>query len=76
MLYILKHFNLYFISFLLLILSCSITNVNTVVFYRLDYCENFELVLKETIDKSKWNMSSCFKYVIKFLVNISNHLVV
>ena len=50
MLYILQYFNLNFISFLLL---------NTVVFYnyivqhlRLDYCENFELALKETIDKS------------------------
>ena len=73
MLYILKHFNLYFIPFLLLILLCSITIVQH---HRLDYCENFELALKETIDKSKWNMSSCFKYVIKFLVNISNHLVV
>ena len=42
--------------FLLLILSCSITIVQHL---RLDYCENFELAWKETIDKSKWNMS-CF----------------
>ena len=42
--------------FLLLILSCSITIVQLL---RLNYCENFELAWKETIDKSKWNMS-CF----------------
>ena len=56
MLYILQHFNLNFILFF---------TVNTVVFItivqhlRLDYCENFELAWKETIDKSKWN-KSCF----------------
>ena len=42
--------------FSLLILSCSITVVQLL---RLDYCENFELAWKETIDKSKSNMS-CF----------------
>ena len=56
MLYILKHFNINFI--LLLILSSAITIVQH---HRLDYCEIFELAWKETIDKSKWNMSSCFK---------------
>ena len=57
MLYILQHFNLNFILFLLLlILSCSITIVQLI---RLDYCENVELARKETIEKSKWNMS-CF----------------
>ena len=40
MLYILQHFNSSFISFLLLILSCSITIVQHL---SLDYCENFEL---------------------------------
>ena len=40
MLYILQHFNLNFIPFLLLILSCSITIVQHL---RLDYCENFEV---------------------------------
>ena len=35
-------------------LSCSITIVQHL---RLDYCENFELAWKETIDKSKWDMS-------------------
>ena len=45
--------------FLLLILSCFITIVQHL---RLDYCENFELDWKETIDKSKWNMSVFFKY--------------
>ena len=39
-LYILPHFNLNFIPFLLLMLSCSITIVHHL---RLDYCENFEL---------------------------------
>ena len=40
-LYILQHFNLNFIKFLLLlILSCSITIVQHL---SLDYCENFEL---------------------------------
>ena len=29
---------------------------------RLDYCENFELAWKETIDKLKWNMSCFWKY--------------
>ena len=56
MLYILQHFNLNFILFFI---------VNTVVFY--NYCltspsrllRNFELARKETIDKSKWNVS-CF----------------
>ena len=49
MLYTLKHFNLIFISFLLLILSCSITIVQH---HRLDYCENLNyLAWKETIDK-------------------------
>ena len=46
----------FYLIFLLLILSCSITIVQLL---RLDYCENFELAWKETIDKSKWNMS-CF----------------
>ena len=55
MLYILQHFNLNFISFLLLILSCSITIVNISVW--INYGENFQLAWKETIDKSKWNMS-------------------
>ena len=51
MLYILQHFNLNFIPFfLLLILSCSITIVQHL---RLDYCENFEIAWKETIDKLK-----------------------
>ena len=40
MLYILQHFNLNFIPFILLILSCSITIVQHL---RLDYCENFEI---------------------------------
>ena len=52
MLYILQHFNLIFFHFLLFILSCSITIVQHL---RLDYCENFELTWKETIDKLKWN---------------------
>ena len=52
MLYVLQHFNLYFIPFLLLILSCSITIVQHL---RLDYCENFKL---------KWNMySSVYVYM-------------
>ena len=60
MLYILQHFNLNFIPFLLLILSlCSITIFQHL---RLDYCENFELAWKETIDISKWNMSGFLKY--------------
>ena len=73
MLYILQHFNLIFILFFI---------VNTVVFItivqhlRLDYCENFELARKETIDKSKWNVSFFFLNIIEFLVNIGNHLVV
>ena len=54
LLYILQHFNLNFTHFLLLILSCSLTIVQLL---RLDYCENFVLASKETIDKSKWNMS-------------------
>ena len=29
---------------------------------RLDYCENFELAWKETIDKLKWNMCGFWKY--------------
>ena len=36
--------------FLLLILSCSKTIVQHL---RLDYCENFEIAWKETIDKLK-----------------------
>ena len=56
MMYILQHFNLNFIPFLLLILSFSITIVQHL---RLDYYENFELPWKETIDKSKWHMF-CF----------------
>ena len=40
MLYILQHFNLNFIPFLIVNLSCSITIVQHL---RLDYCENFEL---------------------------------
>ena len=63
MLYILQCFNLNFIPFLLLILSCSVTIVQHLC---LDYCENFELAWKETIDKSKWNISSCFNFFIKF----------
>ena len=45
-----------FSHFLLLILLCSLTIVQLL---RLDYCENFELAWKKTIDKSKWNVS-CF----------------
>ena len=45
--------------FLLLILSCSITIVQHLC---LDFCENFELAWKETIDKLKWNMSGFLKY--------------
>ena len=59
MLHILQRFNLNFISFLLLILSCSITIVQHL---RLGYCENFELAWKETSDKLKWNMSCFWKY--------------
>ena len=59
MLYILQHFNTNYITFLLLILSCSITIVQHL---RFDYCENFELARKETIDKLKWNKSFFFKY--------------
>ena len=56
MLYILQHFNLNFIPFFI---------VNTVVFYNYSstfpsrLLQNLELAWKETIDKSKWNMS-CF----------------
>ena len=50
MLYILQHFNLNYISFLLLILSCSITILQNRL---LDYCENFELAWKITINKFK-----------------------
>ena len=53
MLYILQHFNLNFIPFLYLILSCSITIIQ---YLRFDYCENFELAWKETIAKLEWNM--------------------
>ena len=49
MLYILQHFNMNLSHFSLLILSCFITIVQLL---RLDYCENFELAWKETIDKS------------------------
>ena len=60
MLYILQHFNLNFIQFLIVnILSRSITIVQHL---RLDYCENFELAWKETIDKLKWNMCGFWKY--------------
>ena len=59
MLYILQHFNLNFIPFLLLILSFSTTIVQHL---SLDYCEIFELAWKETIDKSKSNMSCFLKY--------------
>ena len=45
--------------FLLLMLSSSITIVQHL---RLDYCENFELAWKETIDKLKWNMSCFWRY--------------
>ena len=55
--YISQHYNINFIPF-------SIGN--TVVFFTnvqhlsLDYCEKFKLARKETIDKLKWNMSTCF----------------
>ena len=53
MLCILQYFNLNFMSFLLLILYYSITIDQHL---RLDYCENFKLAGKETIDKLKWNI--------------------
>ena len=59
MLYILQHFNLNLIPFLI---------VNTVIFYNYcpkspsDYCENFELAWKETIEKLIWNMCGFWKY--------------
>ena len=71
MLYILQHFNLNFTSFLLLILSSSITIVQHL---RLDYCESFEIAWKEMIDKSNEISLRVFKNIIKFLVNIGNHL--
>ena len=58
--------------FLLLILSCSITIVRHL---RHDYCENFELAWKETIDKLN-EICLVFENIIEFLVNIGNHLVV
>ena len=57
MLYILQQFNFKFIPFFIAILSCSITIVQHL---RLDYCETIKLARKETIDKLKWNKSSCF----------------
>ena len=54
-------------------MSCSITIAQHL---RLDYCENFELAWKETIDKLKWNICVVFENIIMFLVNIGNHLVV
>ena len=66
MLYILQHFNLNFIQFFI---------VNTVVFIanyfqhlRLDYCENFELAWKETIDKSRWNRAYVCFFFFFFLI--------
>ena len=53
MLYILQHFNLNFIPFLLLILSCSITIVQNPS--RLMQ-KNFKLAWKENINKLKWNI--------------------
>ena len=64
MLYILQYFNLNFIPFFIVnvvvLKTCSIKNI--VQHLRLDYCENFELAWKETIDKLKWNMSSFWRY--------------
>ena len=78
MLYILQHFNLNFIPFLIVYTVVLYKYYNIVQHFRLDYCENFELAWKETIDKLKWNMWICvvFENIIMFLVNICNHLVV
>ena len=42
-------------------LSCSITIVQHL---RFDYCENFKIQSKETIDKLKWYMFSCIKKIL------------
>ena len=60
MLYILQHFN--FITFFIV----NNVSVTVVQYLRLDYCENFKLARKETIDKLKWN-----SYVFVFLKILS-----
>ena len=44
---------------LLFFIVNAVVSITIVQHLRLDYCKNFELAWKETIDKSKWKMS-CF----------------
>ena len=71
MLFILQLFNLNFVPFLLLIVSCSLAIIQHL---RLDYCENFKLAWEKTIDKLKWK--AFFFNIVNTLVSISNHLVI
>ena len=44
-----------------------LVSITIVQHLRSDYCENFKLAGKESIDKLKWNISSCFKKYRQYL---------